>query len=182
MKFENENIQYDNITQEPAAALTSPRPFKISIDQAVLDDLSDRLAQTRWPDRIEGSGWSYGTDDVVLRDLITYWRDDFDWRAQEQALNELPQFMTTIDGIDVHFIHLRGNGPAATPLLMLHGWPSSFVQMAEIAPLLADPAAHGGRADQAFDVVIPSLPGFGFSGRPQDLVWTLHVSLESFRP
>lgn len=147
-------------------SFTAPRPFQISVDQQILDDLSDRLKQTRWPDRIEHTGWSYGTDDVVLRDLVAYWSDGFDWRKQEQALNELPHYMTTIDGIEIHFIHLRGKSPSAKPLLMLHGWPSSFVQMAEIAPLLADPAAYGGQADQDFDVIIPSLPGYGFSGRP----------------
>ncbi|WP_337100567.1 epoxide hydrolase family protein [Paenibacillus sp. YIM B09110] len=168
MKFANEKKSETLTTKTPDVTFTAPQPYKISIEQSVLDDLSERLQGTRWPDRIEGTGWSYGTDDAVLQELVAYWNDGFDWRAQESALNELPQFMTTIEGIDVHFIHLRGQGPAAKPLLMLHGWPSSFVQMTEIAPLLADPAAHGGRADQAFDVVIPCLPGYGFSGRPKE--------------
>lgn len=154
--------------QQKTLNYTTPVPFRISIDQSVLDDLSDRLQKIRWPDRIENSGWSYGTDDTILRELMAYWGDGFDWRAQEDALNKLPQYMTTIDGIDIHFIHLRGKGSSAKPILMLHGWPSSFVQMTEIAPLLADPATYGGNADQSFDVIIPSLPGYGFSGRPKE--------------
>ncbi|OCT16499.1 hypothetical protein A8709_02735 [Paenibacillus pectinilyticus] len=154
--------------QTKTLTFTAPHPFQISIEQKVLDNLFSRLKETRWPDRIEGSGWSYGTDDVVLRELVEYWGNGFDWREQERALNELPQFMTTIDGVEIHFIHLRGQGPAAKPLLMLHGWPSSFVQMTEIAPMLSNPAAYGGQSDQAFDVIIPCLPGYGFSGRPQE--------------
>ncbi|EPY7711249.1 MULTISPECIES: epoxide hydrolase family protein [Bacillus] len=167
MNKENVNVTSEK-AKELKTSIPTPRPFNISIDQVVLDNLQQRISQTRWPDRIEESGWSYGTDDTVLRKLVHYWKNEFDWRAQERELNQLPHYMVTIDGIDIHFIHLRGKGTKTTPLLMLHGWPSTFVQMTEIAPYLADPVRYGGRLDQAFDVVIPSLPGFGFSGKPTE--------------
>ncbi len=141
-------------------------PFRIAIPDADLDDLRARLRRTRWPDEVNDAAWSYGTAQAALRDLVGYWAEGFDWRAQEARLNELPQFMADIDGAAVHFVHVRGAGPNSLPLVLTHGWPGSFVEMRRILPLLTDPAAHGGDAGDAFDVVVPSLPGYGFSGRP----------------
>lgn len=146
--------------------MKTPRPFCIQVDQQTLDDLRDRLERTRWPDPAPGGGWDQGTEMGYLRRLVEYWRDQFDWRAQECRLNALPQFHAKVDGLDLHFIHLRGSGPNPLPLLLTHGWPSSFVEFEKIIPLLIDPASHGGNADDSFDVVVPSLPGYGFSERP----------------
>jgi pimeloyl-ACP methyl ester carboxylesterase len=143
-----------------------PSPFRIAIPDADLADLRDRLARTRWPDEINDADWSYGTSLAPLRALVEYWANGFDWRAQEAALNELPQFRAEIDGLPVHFVHRLGVGPRPFPLVITHGWPGSFIEMRKILPLLADPAAHGGDAADAFDVIVPSLPGYGFSGRP----------------
>jgi len=143
------------------------RPFKIQIPDAVLKDLKDRLARTRYPDEIEGAGWDYGTNLAYLKELIAYWRSGFDWREQERQLNRFEQFKTTIDGLDVHFVHRRAKRPNALPLLIVHGWPGSFMQFHKVIEPLTDPARHGGRAEDAFDVVVPSLPGYGFSDRPR---------------
>jgi pimeloyl-ACP methyl ester carboxylesterase len=143
------------------------QPFTIDIPQATLDDLRERLARTRWPDALADAGWDYGIDLDELRALIGAWRDDFDWRVQEAALNRVAHFRTDIDGIGLHFIHERGQGPQPIPILILHGWPSSFVQMLDLIPRLVDPARHGGQVDDAFDVVVASLPGYGFSDRPR---------------
>lgn len=142
------------------------QPFTIAIPQQTLDDLRDRLVRTRWPDEVANAGWDYGTNRAYLRQLMDYWQRGFDWRAQEARLNAFPQFRATVDGISIHFIHARGTGPNPMPLLMLHGWPSSFVQMLKIIPLLADPGAHGGDPADSFDVITASLPGYGFSDRP----------------
>ena len=142
------------------------RPFTVNIPQPTLDDLQARLARTRWPDEVDGAGWDYGANLAYMRTLVKYWQTDFDWRRQERAMNALPHFRAQVDGLGVHFIHARGRGPAPMPLLVTHGWPSSFVEMLEIIPLLADPGAHGGDPADAFDVVVPSVPGFGFSDRP----------------
>ena len=142
------------------------RPFVVDVPQATLDDLRERLARTRWPDEVEQAGWDYGVPLAYLRELVEYWRARFDWRAQERAMNALPHFMADVDGFGVHLIHARGRGPAPMPLLITHGWPSSFVEMLDLIPLLADPGAHGGDPADAFDVVVPSIPGFGFSDRP----------------
>lgn len=141
-------------------------PFEINVPQATLDDLRDRLARTRWTDEVAGAGWDYGANLAYTKDLADYWRNAFDWRAQEQSLNALAHFRTTIDGSGIHFIHERGQGDRPLPILLLHGWPSSFWQMLKIIPLLTDPAGHGGDAADAFDIVVPSLPGYGFSDRP----------------
>ncbi len=140
--------------------------FVIDVPQATLDDLAARLADTRWPGEIPGAGWDYGTNLEYLRELVGYWRTEFDWRAQERALNGFEHFRATVDGLGVHFIHARGTGPAPFPLIISHGWPGSVVEMLKIIPMLTDPAAHGGDADDSFDVVVPSLPGYGFSGKP----------------
>lgn len=141
-------------------------PFEITTSDAALDDLRERLARTRWPDEVEGAGWDYGTSLPYLRELVTYWRSRFDWRAQERRLNALHHFRARVDGFGLHFVHERGRGPRPLPLLLVHGWPSTFWQLAPLIPLLTDPAAHGGDPADAFDVVIPSLPGCGWSDRP----------------
>jgi len=143
------------------------RPFTIHVPDAVLADLKARLANARMSEPL-GDGWTYGTDAQYLKALVAYWRDRFDWRAQERRLNSLEQFTTDIDGVTIHFIHRRSRQPNAFPLLITHGWPGSFVEFTKIIGPLTDPVANGGRAEDAFDVVIPSIPGFAFSGKPRD--------------
>jgi len=143
-------------------------PFSIRVPDAALDDLKQRLARARFPEPLPPAGWAYGTDLAYLKDLVGYWRDRFDWRAQERRLNQFEQFTTSIDGLPVHFIHRRSKQPNAFPLLVTHGWPGSIVEFTKIIGPLTDPAAHGGRAEDAFDVVMPSLPGFAFSGKPAE--------------
>jgi microsomal epoxide hydrolase len=141
-------------------------PYKIEVPGAEIADLKARLAGTRWPDEIAGSGWDYGVDLGYMKELVDYWRDGFDWRAQECALNRFPQFKAAIDGLDIHFIHVRGKGPSPKPLLLTHGWPSSIAEFTKIIPLLSDPASHGADPADAFDLIVPSMPGYGFSSRP----------------
>ena len=142
------------------------RPFTVNVPQPMLDDLRARLARTRWPDEVDDAGWDYGANLAYMRELVQYWATRFDWRRHEHALNAFPQFRADVEGTGVHFIHVRGRGPAPMPLLITHGWPSSVVEMLEIIPRLADPGAHGGDPADAFDVIVPSVPGFGFSDRP----------------
>ena len=142
------------------------RPFRVQIPQPDLDDLRDRLARTRWPDELPGLGWSYGVPLGYLQELAAYWRDGYDWREQEARLNEFPQFTTTIDGANVHSLHVRSPEPEALPLVLTHGWPGSFVEFLSVIGPLADPRAHGADPADAFHLVIPSLPGYGLSGRP----------------
>src|SRR3989440_7194973 len=144
----------------------SIQPFTINIPQATLEDLRERLARTRWPDEVEGAGWDYGTNVGYLKELVDYWQHTFDWRAQEAKLNQYAQFRAAIDGVGIHFIHERGKGPDPTPLLLLHGWPDSFYRYHKVIPRLSDPASYGGNPADSFDVIVPSLPGFGFSDRP----------------
>lgn len=132
-----------------------------------IEELRARLQHTRWPDAIEGRGWSDGADVAYMRKLCDYWRTSFDWRTAEARLNRLPQFKTRLDDLDLHFIHARGVGPNPKPLIIIHGWPSSFAEFESLIPLLTDPAAHGGDPADAFDVVVPSMPGYGFSDRPR---------------
>src|SRR5439155_10335269 len=141
----------------------SMEPFRIDVPDGVLADLKERLGRTRYPDEIEGSGWDYGTDLSYLRELVQYWRDGFDWRAAEAALNRLPHFRTDVDDLGIHFIHARSPVEDAFPLLITHGWPGSVFEFAKIIGPLTDPVAHGGRAEDAFHVVCPSMPGYGFS-------------------
>jgi len=143
-------------------------PFRIHVSDDALRDLKARLARTRFPDEIPGTGWDYGTDLAYLKSLVAYWQDRFDWRAQERKLNEFDQFKTTIDGIEIHFIHQKSKVPNAFPLAVTHGWPGSIVEFTKIIGPLTDPVKYGGRAEDAFDVVAISLPGFGFSGKPKD--------------
>lgn len=142
--------------------------FTINVSDNVLEDLRRRLACTRWPDEIENAGWELGSNLSYMKSLVNYWQNHYDWRSQEAALNRLPQYRLALDGFHVHFVHVRGKGPKPMPLILTHGWPGSFVEMVKIIPLLTDPAAHGGSADDAFDVVVPSLPGYGFSDRPAE--------------
>ncbi|MGV9868105.1 epoxide hydrolase family protein [Rhodococcus koreensis] len=138
-------------------------PFEVHVADGVLDDLRQRLALTRWPDQIPGSGWERGADGDYLRALVDYWRDDFDWRAAERVQNTWPQFLTTLDGARVHFFHVRSPHPQARPLMLTHGWPSTPLEFLEVIGPLTDPTAYGGRAEDACHVVAPSLPGFGWS-------------------
>jgi pimeloyl-ACP methyl ester carboxylesterase len=144
----------------------SVRSFKIDISDQTIADLKARLKNTRWPEVLDDDSWADGAGLKTIRSLADYWLNTFDWRSQEQRLNQLPQFILDIDGLDVHFIHQKGVGPAPLPLILTHGWPGSFCEMEHILPLLVDPGAHGGDPADAFDVVVPSLPGFGFSARP----------------
>jgi pimeloyl-ACP methyl ester carboxylesterase len=147
-------------------AAATPKPFTLSVPDAAIADLKDRLARTRWPDEAPDAPWSYGTSLAYLRDLAAYWRDRFDWRAQEAALNAFPQFIVPLHDIDLHFLHVPGRGPAPMPLLLMHGWPGSVFEFLDLIPRLTDPAAFGGDPADAFTVVAPSLPGYGLSFRP----------------
>jgi pimeloyl-ACP methyl ester carboxylesterase len=139
------------------------RPFRIDIPQADLDDLKARLANTRWPSEVPGVGWSRGVPVSYLKELAEYWRTSFDWRAQEAQLNQFPQYVTTIDEQNIHFLHVRSPEPDAPALLLLHGWPGGVVDWLDVIGPLSNPRAHGGDPADAFDLIIPSLPGFGFS-------------------
>ena len=154
--------------EPPPADPTAVRPFEIHVPDAVLDDLRDRLHRARLPDELDDAGWDYGTPLGYLTELVAYWRDEFDWRAQEAALNAFDQYKTQIDGIDVHFIHQRSPVEDALPLIITHGWPGSVAEFMKIIGPLTDPEAHGGRAGDAFHVVAPSIPGYGFSGHPRE--------------
>ena len=145
------------------------RPFTIDVPDDVLADLKERLARARMPDEPEAVGWQLGMNQAYLRQLVDYWRDEFDWRAQERRLNRLEQFKTTIDGLDIHFVHRRSPEPDAFPLILTHGWPGTFAEFDKVIEPLTDPVAHGGRAEDAFHVVAPSIPGYGFSDRPPRL-------------
>ncbi len=141
------------------------QPFTIALAQTTLDDLRERLALTRWPDQIPGVAWEQGTNIEYLRQLLAYWADAFDWRTQERKLNTFKQFRAELDGVHIHFVHERAKHSGGIPLILTHGWPSTFVEILPLVPLLTDPEAHG-IDGPAFDVVIPSLPGYGFSERP----------------
>ena len=146
--------------------MTAPVPFTLEIPRAALKDLRERLARTRFPDEAPGVPWAYGADVAYIRDLVDYWRDGFDWAAQQAALNSVPQFRADLDGVDLHVLHVPGVGPAPMPLLLLHGWPGSVFEFLDIIPRLTDPARFGGDAADAVTVVAPSLPGYGLSFRP----------------
>ena len=144
---------------------TTPEPFRIAVPQEVIDDLKARLSRARFPDEAPEAPWRYGTSVGYMRDLVAYWRDGYDWRRHEAALNALPQFKVEIDGIGVHYIHVEGKGPKPMPLLLSHGWPGSIVEFQQIIPMLTDPASFGGDPADAFTVVAPSLPGYTLSFR-----------------
>lgn len=155
-----------------AADEETVKPFKIAVEDAVLRDLKERLSRTRFPDQIEGSEWDYGVDRKYMNELVAYWRDKYDWRSQERQLNQFDQFVTTIDGLKIHFIHQRSKEKNAIPLVIVHGWPGSVYEFHKIIGMLTDPVAHGGKAEDAFHVVCPSLPGFGFSDKPREKGWS----------
>jgi epoxide hydrolase len=148
------------------------RPFRIETPQADLDDLRDRLARTRWPSQLADPDWSRGVPLKYLEELAEYWRTTYDWREHERQLNELPQFVTSVDGTNLHFLHVRSPEPDALPLIVTHGWPGSIVEFLDIIEPLTDPRSHGGDAADAFHLVIPSIPGFGLSGPTADPGWT----------
>lgn len=148
------------------------RPFRIEIPQADIDDLRDRLARTRLPQPAPGDEWTWGTPNSYLRDAVERWRDEFDWRSAEARLNEHPHFVTEVDGQTIHFVHARSPHPGATPLLLAHTYPGSFADYLDVIGPLIDPVAHGGRPEDAFDVVIPDAPGFGFSQPVTENGWT----------
>src|ERR687897_2691531 len=147
------------------------RPFTIDIPQADLDDLRERLARTRWAADLPDVGWSRGVPVSYLKGLAEYWRDGYDWRVHERKLNSYPQFTTEIDGQNIHFLHVRSPEPDALPLILTHGWPGSIVEFLNVIAPLRDPRAHGGDPADAFHLVVPSLPGFGFSSPLMDTGW-----------
>jgi pimeloyl-ACP methyl ester carboxylesterase len=153
------------------SAANAIRPFRVHIPQAELDDLRRRIAATRWPDRETVNDGSQGVRLEKFQEIVRYWGTDYDWRKAEAKLNALPQFKTNIDGLDIHFIHVRSRHPKALPLLITHGWPGSVIEQLKVIGPLTEPTAFNGRAEDAFDVVIPSMPGYGFSARPTDLGW-----------
>ena len=146
-------------------------PFRISIPEEQLVDLRRRIVATRWPDRETVTDQSQGVQLDTVRELARYWATDYDWRKVEAKLNALPQFITKIDGLDIHFIHVRSKHPNALPLIVTHGWPGSVIEQLKIIDPLTNPTAHGGKAEDAFNVVIPSMPGYGFSGKPTSTGW-----------
>lgn len=151
--------------------MTIIKPFRIDIPQEAIDDLHRRLDNVRWPEPGPGEDWSRGVPPDYLKGLAQYWRTSYDWREHEKRLNELPQFTTEIDGQTIHFLHIRSPEADALPLLLIHGWPGSFVEFLDVIGPLSDPAAHGGQAADAFHLVIPSIPGFGFSGPTREAGW-----------
>ena len=155
------------------APTTPIRPFTVAIPDSEIDDLKQRLARTRWPDPETVDDWSQGVRLENARSLVHHWEHDYDWRRFEAELNAHPQFLTEIDGLDIHFIHVRSANPNAMPLLLTHGWPGSIVEFLKLIGPLTDPVSFGGDAADSFDVVIPSLPGFGFSQKPTETGWTV---------
>ncbi|HJQ03718.1 MAG TPA: epoxide hydrolase [Jatrophihabitans sp.] len=149
------------------------QPYKLDYPQEALDDLRERLANIRWPQGLPEDGWARGVPQDYLRELVEYWRDHYDWRKAEAELNQYPQFTTTIDGARVYFIHVRSPEPTAVPLLITHGWPGSVAEFLEVIGPLTDPRSHGGDPAEAFHLVIPSIPGFGFSGPAGEGGWNI---------
>ena len=158
-------------TSEKPADATGVRPFRVEIPQAEIDELRRRIAATRWPEKETVDDGSQGTPLAKLRELVRYWGTEYDCRRVEAKLNALPQFLTSLDGLDIHFIHVRSPHPDAVPLIMTHGWPGSIVELLNTIGPLTDPTTHGGHAEDAFDLVLPSMPGFGFSEKPTSVGW-----------
>jgi len=146
-------------------------PFRIAVSDDVLDDLKARLRRTRWPEAELVGDWSQGAPLTWIQEVCRYWAESYDWRQREARLNRFAQFVTAIDGLDIHFVHARSPHPAAMPLVITHGWPGSIVEFHKVIEPLVDPVAHGGNAADAFHVVCPSLPGFAFSGKPATTGW-----------
>jgi pimeloyl-ACP methyl ester carboxylesterase len=155
----------------PVATSDEIRPFRVNVPEEQLVDLRRRIAATRWPDRETVNDRSQGVQLAKFQEVVRYWGTDYDWRKAEARLNALPQFMTEIDGLDIHFIHVRSKHPNALPVIITHGWPGSVIEQLKVIGPLTDPTAHGGKAEDAFDVVIPSMPGYGFSGKPTGTGW-----------
>src|SRR5688500_3676390 len=151
----------------------SIRPFRASVSEEAVADLRRRLQATRWPDKETVADQSQGAQLATLRELVRYWATEYDWRKGEAKLNAFPQFMTKVDGVDIHFIHVKSRHPNAMPLIIAHGWPGSVFEQIKLIEPLTNPTKYGGRPEDAFDVVIPSLPGFGFSARPTEAGWGL---------
>ncbi|HSC05455.1 MAG TPA: epoxide hydrolase, partial [Steroidobacteraceae bacterium] len=147
------------------------RPFRINVPEEALLDLRRRVVATRWPERETVTDQSQGVQLAKIQPLIQYWGTDYDWRKAEAKLNALPQFVTTIDGVDIQFVHVKSRHPNAMPLIMTHGWPGSIFELLKVVGPLTDPTAYGGRPEDAFDLVMPTLPGYGFSGKPQGSPW-----------
>ena len=150
----------------------TPTPFTVHVDDACLDDVRRRLVQTGWPAEIPAPGWSAGAEAATIRRLADHWAEGFDWRVQEAALNQLPHFVVPIGGQQIHYLHLRGEGEASLPIVLTHGWPSTFLELTKLADRLAHPSLYGGDPGDAFDVVVPSLPGFTFSPQRSDSAQT----------
>lgn len=155
-------------------------PFEVSVDPDAIDDLRTRLERARWPDQLPDAGWEYGTERETLRSLCDYWREEFDWAAFDARCNAFDQYTTTIDGQRIHFYHVRSPEPSATPLLLSHGWPGSVTEFLDVLGPLTDPTAHGGDPEDAFHVVAPSLPGFGFSGPTGEPGWDVPRMADAF--
>ncbi|HKI01167.1 MAG TPA: epoxide hydrolase [Thermoanaerobaculia bacterium] len=164
-------IATPELDTERRSASDAIRPFQVHVSDEAIADLRRRLQMTRWPDKETVADRSQGARLAQLRELVQYWGTDYDWRKAEAKLNALPQFMTNIDGVDIHFIHVRSRHKNALPVIIVHGWPGSVFEQIKLIGPLTDPTAFGGRAEDAFDVVIPSLPGYGFSGRPAETGW-----------
>ncbi|HKD41497.1 MAG TPA: epoxide hydrolase, partial [Myxococcaceae bacterium] len=157
--------------QKESTATNAVRPFRVNFPQKALDDLRRRIAATRWPDRETVPDRSQGAQLAPLQSLVNYWGTQYDWRKAEAKLNALPQFMTTIEGLDIHFIHVRSRHKNALPVIITHGWPGSVFELLKVIDPLTNPTAFGGSEEDAFDVVIPSVPGYGFSGKPTATGW-----------
>ncbi|WP_440765547.1 epoxide hydrolase family protein [Natronorubrum sp. DTA7] len=158
----------------------SIEPFELTVDRDAIDDLRARLERARWPDQLPDAGWAYGTERETLRSLCAYWREEFDWSAFEKRCNAFDQYTTVVDGQQIHCYHVRSPEPSATPLLLSHGWPGSVAEFFDVLGPLTDPAAHGGDPDDAFHVVAPSLPGFGFSGPTTEPGWDVPRMADAF--
>jgi pimeloyl-ACP methyl ester carboxylesterase len=161
----------DMPAEGPTATTDTVRPFRVDIPDEALEDLRRRIAAVRWPSRELVTDRSQGVQLATMQELARYWATEYDWRTCETRLNALPQFTTEIDGVEIHFLHVKSPHEHALPLLMTHGWPGSVVELLEVVGPLTDPTAHGGRAEDAFDLVLPSIPGYGFSGEPAELGW-----------
>jgi pimeloyl-ACP methyl ester carboxylesterase len=165
------------LTREGDVADTTIRPFRIEVPEEAITDLRRRIADTRWPERETVSDLSQGAPLAKVQELVRYWGSNYDWRKVEAKLNALPQFVTSIDGVDIQFAHVRSPHPDAMPLIITHGWPGSIIELLKVVGPLTDPTAHGGRAEDAFHLVLPSLPDYGFSGKPLDTGWdAIHIA------
>jgi pimeloyl-ACP methyl ester carboxylesterase len=171
LAFADTNQDVTEVAQSNGADKTAIRPLRVHAPEAQLIDLKRRIKATRWPERETVSDASQGVQLATMQKLARYWASDYDWRKVEARLNALPQFVTEIDGLDIHFIHVRSKHENALPVIITHGWPGSIIEQLKIIDPLTNPTAHGGSASDAFDVVIPSLPGYGFSGKPSATGW-----------